>query len=115
MKEEPMAAMLFQRAHKYRLYPSKQQREKLQWTLDKCRELYNAALQERRDAYEIAVRRHPNFYDEDTCKQLARAHAISYEQQAGQLPAIKELLEENSEIHSQVQQEALRRVKKAID
>ncbi len=42
----------------------------------------------------MAVRRHPNFYDEESRKQLARAHFISYEQQAGQLPAIKELREE---------------------
>ena len=29
---------------KYRLYPTRQQRERLQKTLDVCRELYNAAL-----------------------------------------------------------------------
>jgi putative transposase len=38
---------------KYRLSPTKKQAEKLQWTLDRARELYNAALQERRDAYEV--------------------------------------------------------------
>jgi putative transposase len=103
------------KAYKYRLYPNKKQVEKLQWTLDRCRELYNAALQERRDAYEMAVRRHPNFYDEETRKQLARAHAVSYEQQAGQLPAIKEVREEYKQIYSQVLQEMLRRVKKAFD
>ena len=32
---------------KFRLYPNRQQREKLQATLDLCRELYNAGLQER--------------------------------------------------------------------
>ena len=36
---------------KYRLYPNRLQREKLQATLDLCRELYNAGLQERRDAW----------------------------------------------------------------
>jgi putative transposase len=36
---------------KYRLYPTKSQIEKLQWTLDRCREVYNAALQERREAW----------------------------------------------------------------
>src|SRR5207247_7175893 len=41
------------KAYKYRLYPNKQQTEKLQWTLDRARELYNAALQERRDAYRM--------------------------------------------------------------
>ena len=93
----------------------KKQAEKLQWTLDRMRELYNAALQERRDAYEMTVKRHPNLYDEDTRKQLTRTHAISYEQQADQLPAIKELREDYTLIHSQVLQETLHRVKKAFD
>ena len=38
-----------------RLYPNRQQRERLQCALDVCRELYNAALQERRDAREQKV------------------------------------------------------------
>lgn len=29
------------KAYKYRLYPTKQQIEKLQWTLDRCRVPYN--------------------------------------------------------------------------
>lgn len=44
------------KAYKYRLYPNKAQAEKLQWTLDRCRELYNAALQERIEAYKYAGR-----------------------------------------------------------
>ncbi|GHO72233.1 hypothetical protein KSD_00040 [Ktedonobacter sp. SOSP1-85] len=36
---------------KYRLYPTKVQSEKLDWTLARCCELYNAALQERREMY----------------------------------------------------------------
>ncbi len=52
------------KAFKYRIYANKQTTEKLQWVLDRCRELYNAGLQERRDAYEIMVKRHPNYYDE---------------------------------------------------
>jgi putative transposase len=39
------------KSFKYRLYPNKATAEKLQWTLDRCRELYNAALQERREAW----------------------------------------------------------------
>jgi len=42
------------RAYKFRLYPTKQQEQKLFWTLTRCRELYNAALSERRDAYRMA-------------------------------------------------------------
>jgi putative transposase len=103
------------KAYQYRLYPNKKQTEKLQWTLDRVRELYNASVQERRDAYEMAVRRHPNFYDEESRKLLAKAHAISYEQQADQLAAIKEQRSEYGEIHSQILQDTLRRVKKAFD
>ena len=57
------------KAYKYRLYPNKKQAEKLQWTLDRARELYNAALQERRDAYEMIV-----------------SVSITYDSQANQLP-----------------------------
>ncbi len=39
---------------KYRLYPTKKQEYILFWTLTRCRELYNAALSERRDAYRMA-------------------------------------------------------------
>ena len=85
------------KAYKYRLYPNKQQTEKLQWTLDRARELYNAALQERRDAYRM-------------CRV-----SISYNQQAAQLPEVKEIRPEYNDIHSQVLQDVLRRVKKAYD
>ncbi len=101
------------KAYKYRLYPNKEQAEKLQWMLDRCRELYNSALQERRDAYEMMVKRHPNYYDEETRKHLTTEHALTYNQQATQLPEIKEIRTEYNEIHSQVLQDVLRRVDKA--
>lgn len=41
------------KAFKYRLYPTKKQIEFLDAQLDEARRLYNAALQERRDAYTI--------------------------------------------------------------
>ena len=85
------------KAYKYRLYPKSAQAEKLQWTLDRARELYHAALQERRDAYRM-------------CRV-----SISYNQQAAQLPEIKEIRPEYNDIHSQVLQDVLRRVKKASD
>ena len=43
--------VMSRRTFKYRLYPNRRQREKLQAALDVCRELYNAALQERREAW----------------------------------------------------------------
>lgn len=42
------------RAFKYRLYPTKPQLVDLDRTLMRCRHLYNAALQERRDVYRKA-------------------------------------------------------------
>jgi putative transposase len=84
-------------AYKFRLYPTRKQAQALQWTLDRCRELYNAALQERRDAYRMAGK------------------SITYYDQANQLPEIKEMREEYQDIHSQVLQDVLRRVKKAFD
>jgi|SRR5450755_751690 len=103
------------KAYKYRLYPKHEQGIILQGTLDKCRELSNAALQERRDAYEIVVRRHPNFYDEDTRRELSQAHAVTYATQSAQLPEIKDLRPEFGNIHSQVLQDVLRRVQKSFD
>jgi putative transposase len=40
---------------KYRLYPNRGQRERWQATLEVCRELYNAALQERRHDGQLAT------------------------------------------------------------
>src|SRR5262245_2663479 len=66
-------------------------------TLDICRELYNAALQERRDAYRT------------------NGLSIGYHAQAVQLPQIKQVREDVGEVHSQVLQDTLRRVDKAFD
>jgi putative transposase len=46
--------VLVRKCYRYRLYPTKEQAVHLQWALELCRELYNAALQERRDAYDMA-------------------------------------------------------------
>jgi putative transposase len=83
-------------AYKFRLYPTKKQAQALHWTLDRARELYNAALQERRDAYRMAGK------------------SLTYYDQANQLPEIKAIREEYRDIHSQVLQEVLRRVDKAM-
>src|SRR2546425_8819691 len=100
------------KAYKYRLYPNKNQAEQLQWVVDHCRELYNSTLQERRDAYEMMVKRHPNYYDETTRKLLTQEHARTYNQQATQLPEVKAIRPEYNEIHSQVEQDVLQRMDK---
>jgi putative transposase len=101
------------RTYKYRLSPTRKQVATLQWTLDRTRELYNAALQERRDTWNI-IKRHPNFYDEAWRKQATKDHSISCYDQINQLPEIKEVREEYGEIYSQVLQETLKRVDKAF-
>src|SRR6266568_2134355 len=85
------------KAYKYRIYPTKKQIGTLEWTLRRCKELYNAALQERREAYQLC------------------GVSVSYGMQADQLPAIKQLREEYQDIHSQVQQEVLKRLDKAFE
>ena len=87
---------MFKKAFKCRLYPTKQQEQLLFNTLQLCRELYNASLEERKEAYRMNKVR------------------ITYNQQAKQLPEMKELRPEYNDIHSQVLQDTLRRVEKAM-
>lgn len=81
---------------KYRIYPSKRQVEVLEHHLALCAELYNAALQERRDAWRI--NRAPiNFYD-----------------QSKQLPEVKQLRPDLAEVNAVAVENVLKRVDKAF-
>jgi putative transposase len=72
----------------YRISPKKDTEQKLFWTLDRCRELYNAALSERKDAYKYAGK------------------SISYYDQQNDLPEIKaEIREEDQDIAAHVLQD----------
>ncbi len=93
---EPKDPHLRCKAYKFRLYPTKKQVGKLEWMMRRCKELYNAALQERRDAYKMC------------------GVSVSYHMQADQLHDIKKLREEYSDIHSQVLQDVLKRLDKAF-
>jgi putative transposase len=83
------------KAFKYRIYPTKEQEQTLFWTLTRCRELYNAALAERKEAYRMAGK------------------SISYYEQKRDLPDIKDIRPEYKEIHSQVLQDVLLRLEGA--
>jgi putative transposase len=83
-------------SYKYRLYPTRAQAAQLVTTLDRCRELYNAALQERRDAYQMAR------------KSLTFAH------QSAELPAVKEARPEYRAVYSQTLQDVLHRLDRAF-
>ncbi|MEW6209909.1 MAG: transposase [Acidobacteriota bacterium] len=85
------------KAFKYELKVSQAVEQKLQSTLDTCRELYNAALEERRSAYKVA------------------GISTNYTDQANQLPEIKQIRPEIAAVHSQVLQNVLKRVQFAFD
>lgn len=85
------------KSFKYRLKPSTEQREKLEQTLALCCDLYNAALQERSDAYKS-----PN------------KKGISSIDQLNELPEIKKTFPEYQTIHAQVLQDVLRRLDKTF-
>jgi putative transposase len=103
------------KAYKFRIYANRSTTEKLYGGLNLCRELYNAGLQERRDAYEIRVKRHPNYYDEEIRKQLTREFAISVYEQKRDLVEIKEVIRpEYRDIASHVLQDVLFRLEKAF-
>ena len=78
---------------KFRLYPNREQRNKLTATLDVCRELYNAGLQERIEAWK-------NRTPVRCCDQI------------NQLPDIKETRPDVARVFSQVLQDTLRRLDK---
>jgi putative transposase len=103
------------KAFKYRIYTNTATTEKLHWVLDRCRELYNAGLQERRDAYEMGVRQHPNYYDDEAGKLLTREHAVGYYEQKRELVEIKEERPEYQDIASHVLQDVILRLKRAYD
>ncbi len=78
------------KTYKFRLVPTRKQTETLEWTLARCRELYNAALQERRDAYRMAGK------------------SLNYYSQANQLVQVKQVRPEYKDIHSQILQDRTR-------
>lgn len=85
------------KAYKFKLLPTKAIQTRFEQTLNLCQELYNSALQERRDAW-----------------RLNRV-SVNYHSQAIQLPEIKKVRPEFENIYSQVLQDVLRRVSKTFD
>ena len=103
------------KAFKYRIEANRATLERLQWVLDRARELYNAALTERRDAYEAHVKRHPGYYDDETRKRLTRELTVDYYGQKRDVVDIKALRPEYHEIASHVLQDVILRVKRTFD
>jgi putative transposase len=89
--------MVVPKAYKFRIQnPSKSVIEKLDSTLNLCRELYNSALQERREAWKL------------------NRESINYCSQAHQLKEIKEFRPDVKNVHSQILQDVLKRLDKTF-
>ena len=82
------------RTYKFRIYPTDLQVATLNSTLDLCRELYNAMLQQRIYAYRSGKR-------------------VKYNSQQDEIPEIKNAFPEYRSIHSQVLQDVPRRLDRA--
>lgn len=82
------------RTYKYRIYPNKTQKAKLEATLDTCRFLYNSALRERIEAYKKGV-------------------SVNYFDQSRELSDCKLEISELDDVYGQVLQDVLRRLGRA--
>ena len=94
--DEPATIGTVRKTFKYKLLPTKEQEQKMAFVLRRCRELYNTALQERRDAWQKCQ------------KSISCAH------QSAELPGIKEVRPEYHDVHSQVLQDVLTRLDRAF-
>jgi putative transposase len=81
---------------KYKLDPTPEQEQAMAFVLRRCCELYNAGLQERRDAWQKC------------------GASVTIAGQSAQLPAVKDVRPEYQGIHSQVLQDVLTRLDKAF-
>jgi transposase len=91
-----MEQQTVRKTFKYKLKPSPEQERALAFVVRRCRELYNAALQERSEAWR-------------KCRV-----SVTVAQQSAQLPAVKEVRPEYRDIHSQVLQDVLTRLDRAF-
>ncbi len=80
------------KTYQFRLYPTKKQQATLNEWLALCCDVYNAALQERRDAYRMA------------------GVSLGFAHQCAELPACKQVRPELAEVNAQVVQDAVKRV-----
>ncbi len=84
------------KTYKFKLKPPPDQERAMEFVLRRCRELYNAALQERRDAWQKC------------------GVGITVAGQSAQLPDLKEVRPDYRDIHSQVLQDVLTRLDRAF-
>ncbi len=91
-----MGPQSIRKTYKYKLKPTTEQERALDRALMLCRHVYNAAIEERREAWQ-------------RCGIF-----VGYYQQKAELPGIKAGLPEYSEVNSQVLQDVVQRVDRAF-
>jgi putative transposase len=91
-----MEPLTVRKTFNYKLHPTAEQEGTMEFILRRCRELYNAALEERRDAWRM------------------RRVSITVAGQSAQLPEIKQERPEYQDLHSQVLQDVLTRLDRAF-
>src|SRR5262245_1325917 len=84
------------KTYKYKLIPTPTQERAMTFVVRSCRELYNAALEERREAWRKC------------------GVSVTEASQSAQLPDVKEARPAYRDIHSQVLQDALTRLDRAF-
>src|SRR5262250_2322725 len=91
-----MELLTVRKTFKYKLMPTLEQEQALDAVLWRCRELYNAGLEERKTAWE-------------------KCHiSMNFTRQSAELPTIKDVRPEYHDIYSQVLQDVLHRLDKAF-
>src|SRR6476646_4807554 len=91
-----MEQQAVRKTFKFKLKPTPEQERVLDRTLMLCRHVYNAAVGERREAWQKC------------------GVSVGYYQQKAEVPGIKEAMPEYGEVHSQVLQDVVLRVDRAF-
>jgi putative transposase len=91
-----MDQQTLRKTYQYNLKPTPEQEQALAFVARRCRELYNAALLERNEAWHKC------------------GVSVTEAMQSAQLPAVKEVRPEYRDIHSQVVQDVLTRRDRAF-
>jgi putative transposase len=91
-----MDEQTIRKTFKYKLTPTPEQERVMAFVLRRCRALYNAALHERKEAWQKC------------------SVSVTVADQSAQLPEVKEVRLEYRDIHSQVLQDVLTRLDRAF-
>jgi len=95
-EESTMNEQTVRKTYKYKLQSTPEQERAMEFVLRRCRELYNAALEERRDAWQKC------------------GVSVTAANQSAQLPDIKAMRPEYRDVHAQVLQDVLTRLDRAF-